>query len=84
MQKYELRFTLSLYLCFNYSDFAMWNLTQIQTKKNSTISYCVELNLSTLANLNHKILCEVVSNKITQLTFVACFAISTTGISISN
>ena len=53
-------FHSSLYLCFNYSDFAMWNLTQIQATKNTTISYCVELNLRTLANLNHKILNDVV------------------------
>ena len=77
-------FDSSLYLCFNYSDFAMWNLTQIQATKNTTISYCVELNLRTLANLNHKILSDVVWNKITEFTLVACFAISTTGISILN
>ena len=53
-------FDSSLYLRFNYSDFAMWNLTQINTTKNTTISYCVELNLSTLANLNHKMLSDAV------------------------
>ena len=77
-------FDSSLYLFFNYSDFAMWNLTQIQTTKDTTISYCVELNLRTLANLNHNMLSDAVWNKITQLTLVACFAISTTGISILN